>query len=133
MEQPASASTCWSTSGQGPAQALRQELAHRGLAAARHPDEQQILCLPLHLPGDLLHPALRDRPAQEALRRGLGLSHQHPQPIGTQQAPALRIQQKLGAGGVVNQIKYTFTVGELLQIHRRHPSIGVHPNWGSLQ
>lgn len=45
---------------------------------------------------------------------------------------ALRIQQKLGAGGVVNQIKYTFTVGELLQIHRRHPSIGVHPNWGSI-
>ena len=114
--------------GQGPAQPVRQDLTHCGLAAARHPDKQQILCLPLHLPGDLLHPVVRDRPVQEALRRGLGLGHQHPQPIGTQQAPVLRIQQKLGSGRVIDQIEYAFAGGKPIQIHRGYPSVGVHPH-----
>ena len=90
---------------QGAAQPLGQDPAHGGLAAAGHPDQQQVLGLPLHLGGDLLHLAVGDGGVQKALRRRLGLGHQHPQAVGPAQAPLLRLEEQPGAGGVIDEVK----------------------------
>ena len=85
-----------------PAQAASQGLAHRGLAAARHTDQQQIAGVPLHFPGNVRHPLIGDGAALKELRRRLGLGHQHPKAVGPQQPPLLPVQQELGLGRVVD-------------------------------
>ena len=87
------------------AQPLGQGPAHGGLAAAGHTDEKQIPGLPLHLGGNLLHPAIRDGGVQKALRRRLGLGHQHPQSVGPAQPSLLRLEEQPGAGGVIDEVK----------------------------
>ena len=93
---------------------------------------REVAGLPGQLPGDLRHAAVGNGRAGKPLAGRLGLGHQHPQPVGPQQAPPLPVQQELGFGRVVDQIEDPLQRREDGQIHRGDPGVGVHTHRGGV-
>ena len=55
-----------------------------------------------------------------------------PRPLPQMSPPALSLEEQLGLRGVINEVKDTLTLGELVQIHRGNPVIGVHTHGGGV-
>ena len=118
--------------GQRAAQLLGQRLANGGLSAAGHADEEDVFRLPLQLGGNVGHQFVGQLFALEPLRGRLGLGHQHPQAVAPDEPPALGLEKQLSFGGVINEVKDTLTLGELVQIHGGNSVARVHTHGGGV-
>ena len=118
--------------GQRAAQLLGQRLANGGLAAAGHADEEDVFRLPLQLGGNVGHQFVGQLFALEPLRGRFGLSHQHPQAVAPDGPPALGLEEQLSFGGIIDEVKDTLTLGELVQIHGGNSVVGVHTHRGGV-
>ena len=109
-----------------------QRLADGGLAAARHPDEGHVLCLPLDDTGDLVDAPVLNGRAGEQLACPFCLGHQHGKAVYRRHAQRHGLSEKLRPGGVVHQVKGGPSPGEQGQIHHAAPRFRVHPYGGGV-
>ena len=110
----------------GTAQLFREKPADRGLAAAGHTDQDNILHLPRKLPGNTRDLPVGEGVSEKDLRAALGLRHQHRQAARAGDAAFFRLQQKRGAGGIVYHIQHGLQLRKDAEIDEAGAVFRVH-------
>jgi len=108
------------------AERLAERLRHGGLAAAGHTDEDDVHRLALHEVDGVLERAGRRLFAGEDLARADGLRREHHHAVRAGDAEFFRLQQKLRAHGIIDEIDDGAAVREAQQIDDRLAVVRVH-------
>ena len=108
------------------AERLAERLRHGGFAAAGHADEDDVHRLALHEVDGVLERAGRRLFAGEDLTRADGLRREHHHAVRAGDAEFFRLQQKLRAHGIIDEIDDGAAAREAQQINDRLAVVRVH-------